>query len=264
MLTVLEKSKTFPKGVLDIDVSTSDVINIIVTRFFLVNFRICKFKDADFDEYKYLEYRCNLFMKVCYPSIISQLSESDRWYLFVSEPFIGYVKEKLGNIDERVIICDYNREAMIQKIDTYVSDNKLPCVTRIDNDDTLSLEYIQLMNKVSKKLSETNDYGFVMFPCGLQKDLVNNDCRWFMYNITHTFSVFYKLPVSKNSNLWIFSFDHTKLYENDINITTLNTTLPMWAENVSDTNQANSIKVNTVKIDQKSPVLMKIFPSLFE
>lgn len=263
MYTGLEKSKIFPKGSIDINVSTPNIINIIVTRFFLVNFRIRKFKNEDFDEYKYLEYRCNLFMKVCYPSIISQLSKTDKWYLFVSQPFIGYVKEKLGNIDEKVVICDYNKDDLIREIDSYIIDNKLPCVTRIDNDDTLSLEYIQLMNKISKKLSENNDYGFVMFPCGLQMDLINDDCRWFMYNITHTFSVFYKCPISKKSNLWIFSFDHTKLYESDINITTHNTTLPMWVENVSDTNQANSIKTNLVRVDPKSPILIKIFPSLF-
>ena len=34
MLTGLEISKTFPKETQDIDVSTSDVINIIVTSFF--------------------------------------------------------------------------------------------------------------------------------------------------------------------------------------------------------------------------------------
>ena len=264
MLTSLEISKTFPKGTQDIDVSTSDVINIIVTRFFLVTFRGHRFKDLVFDEYKYLEFRCNLFMKVCYPSIISQLSESDRWYLFVSEPFIDYVKEKLGNIDKRVIICDYNRELLLKEIDSYITDNKLPCVTRIDNDDTLSLEYVRLMNRVSKKLSETNDYGFIMFPCGLQMDLINNDCRWYTYNITHTFSVFYKFPVFKKPELWIFSFNHTKLYESNINITACNTTLPMWIENVSDTNQINSVRPNLVKIDLKSPILMKIFPSLFK
>lgn len=262
MLTKLERSNIFPHGSLDLDVSTSDVVNIIFTRFFLVNFRMGKFKE-DFDEYKYLEYRCDLFLKICYPSVIPQLSSSDKWYLFVSPQFIDFVKEKLGNIDERVIIQDFNKEKLIKEIDGYILSNKLPCITRIDNDDTLSLEYIELVDKVSKKLSEKNDYAFVMFPVGLQKNLSLNDCNLFVYNITHTFTVFYKTSLEKNLRIWLYNFEHTKLYESDINVVINNTNLPMWSENISDTNQANYyFKDTSVKVNLQSPVMNKLFPVL--
>lgn len=264
MITYLEKSNIFSQGMGDLSVTTANVINIIVTRFFVTTFRMGQFKDGNFDEYKYLKYRCELFLKVCYPSVVSQMSKNDKWYLLVSEPYVNFVKEQLGNIDERVLIGDFNKSSIIQEIDECIDNGKLPCVTRIDNDDTLSLEYLPLMNRISKKLSDTMDYAFVIFPYGLQLDLSTNDCYCFMYNVSHTFSVFYTKHLSNNASLWLYNFNHTKLFESNINITVNNTTLPMWSENLTDTNQANRQRNNLVKISTDSDVLKKIFPSLFD
>lgn len=263
MITYLEKSNIFPQGMADVSVPTVNVVNIVVTRFFVTTFRMGQFRDGNFDEYKYLKYRCELFMKVCYPSIVAQLALHDKWYLLVSEPYVSFVREQLGNIDDRVIIGDFSKANIVKEINCCLENNKLPCVTRIDNDDTLSLEYLTLLKRVSKKLSEKFDYAFVIFPCGLQFNLSTNDCYWMMYNVSHTSSIFYNKPLSDNTPLWLYNFDHTKIFESNINVFINNTTLPMWSENITDTNQANRQRENLVKVSFESDILKKLFPSLF-
>ena len=58
MITYLEKSNIFPQGMANVSVPTVNVVNIVVTRFFVTTFRMGQFKDCNFDEYKYLKYKC--------------------------------------------------------------------------------------------------------------------------------------------------------------------------------------------------------------
>lgn len=263
MISYLEKSEFFPNGNSEVkDISTENVVNIFMTRFFLVSFRFGKFKQK-FDEYKYLEDRCKLFLKVCYPSVIQNFSPSDKWYLLVSEPFINFVKEQLGQIDSRVIVCDVNKAAFSNEIKGLISSGKLPCVTRIDNDDTISADYVPLMNKVCKRLSERIDFSFVSFPFGLQLELDTNDCSVILNNTSHTITAFFNSISLPIDDLWIYDFDHTKMFEYNFSFIVANTTLPMWSENITGLNQGNSKRNLAFKINLQQSLLKVLFRSLF-
>ena len=242
MLTIIQKSPDFPKGnneIADIDVACT--VNIVVTRFFLKDFRFNRYKE-NFDEFEYLRGRCKIFMELCYPSVINQLQKEDFWYLLVSNEYIDFVRNQLGNIDNRVIIGDISKSEIYEQLKNIIGIGKLPCVTRIDNDDTLAADYIELLDKVSCKISEKFNYSFVMFPYGIQYDIRSNEIMAMMYNDTHTFSIFYKKLCSEKMPPWIFDYNHTSIFDNKFNFVICNTTLPMWSENISGTYQCKSTR----------------------
>ena len=261
VLTMLQKSPDFPKGnseVIDNDISCT--INFVVTRFFLKEFRFNRYKE-NFDEYEYLRNRCQLFLKFCYPSVISQLRENDRWYLLVSPEYIDFVKSQLVNIDSKVLVGNFSKAQIYEKLNNVIDSDMLPCVTRIDNDDTLGADYLMLLNKVVCSISKKLDYGFVIFPYGVQYDIRSNEIGIMMYNDTHTFSVFYKHLIQDGSVPWLFDYSHASMFENSLNFVMCNTTLPMWSENLSGTNQANSKRGSCLRLINEQFLLGKLFPN---
>lgn len=261
MLTILQKSPDFPKGKSDVDgIDVTCTVNLVVTRFFLKEFRFNRYKE-NFDESEYLRERCKIFKELCYPSVINQLKKDDCWYLLVSKEYIGLVSSLLGNVDSRVIIGDISKAQIYERLNSIIDSGKLPCVTRIDNDDTLGCDYIELLNKVSCRLAEKLNYSFVIFPYGVQYDIRNGDIGVMMYNDTHTFSVFYKKLSSDTIIPWIFDYSHATIFDNQFNFVICNTTLPMWSENISGTNQANSNRGSCLRLINEQVLLAKLFPN---
>lgn len=262
MLTIIQKSPDFPKGnneIIGIDVAYT--VNIVVTRFFLKDFRFNRYKES-FDEFKYLRERCKIFMELCYPSVINQLKKDDCWYLLVSKEYVDFVRSQLGNIDSRVIIDDISKSQIYEKLNNIINIGKLPCVTRIDNDDTLACDYIELLDRVSCRISEKFNYSFVIFPYGVQYDIRSGEISVMMYNDTHTFSVFYKQLSSEKMFPWIFDYSHATIFDNKFNFVICNTNLPMWSENLSGTNQANAKRSSCLQLVNKQIKLGKLFPNL--
>ena len=261
MLTILQKSPDFPKGNSEITgIDVTSTVNLVVTRFFLRNFRFNRYKDG-FDESEYLRLRCKIFKELCYPSVIHQLKKDDYWYLLVSKEYVDLVKIQLGSMDTRVIIDDTSKSQLYEKINSIINIGKLPCVTRIDNDDTLGCDYIELLNRVSCRISEKYNYSFVIFPYGVQYDIRSSEISVMMYNDTHTFSVFYKHLSSEKMFPWIFDYSHATIFDNKFNFVICNTTLPMWSENLSGTNQANSKRESGLSLIKDQFLLGKLFPN---
>lgn len=257
---MLQKSPDFPKGndeVADVDITRA--VNVVVTRFFLKEFRFNRYKDY-FDESEYLRARCEVFKEFCYPSVIKQLKTDDCWYLLVSKEFVDLVRSLLGNVDSRVIVDDTSKSNIYEKLNGIIDSGKLACVTRIDNDDTLGCDYIELLSRVACRISEKFNYGFVIFPYGVQYDIRSSEVGVMMYNDTHTFSVFYKQLNSDEKYPWIFDYSHATMFDNPFNFVICNTTLPMWSENLSGTNQANSKRGSCLRLTNEQVLLSKLFP----
>jgi len=259
---MLQKSLDFPKGNCEVaGVDITRAVNVVVTRFFMKEFRFNRYKDC-FDESEYLRTRCKIFKEYCYPSVINQLKTDDCWYLLVSEEYVELVRKFLGNVDSIVVVDDTSKSQIYKKLSNIIDSGKLPCVTRIDNDDALCCDYIELLNKVSCSLSEKLNYGFVIFPYGVQYDMISREVGVMMYNDTHTFSVFYKRLNSGETFPWILDFSHATMFDNPFNFVICNTTLPMWSENLSGTNQANGRRGSCLRLLNEQLILSKLFPSL--
>ncbi len=264
MNTILLRSPIFPNGMDDvIKVEVQHVVNIIVTRFFIKGFATNRFKN-NFDEYEYLSSRCKVFLDICYPSVIRQLKDNDRWYLFISSEFQDFVKSLLGRIDERVIIIDgLPKNAIFAEINQLIYKGFLPVVTRLDNDDTLSCEYLSLLDRVASYIYRNNIFdkgiGVVIFPFAIQYHTITHQTNVLMYNNGHTTSFIYSIHLSSDSP-WIFDINHGKIFDEKIDCILCNTSLPMWSENISDSNQCNKIIRN--RIITNGEILSKIFPDL--
>ena len=182
--------------------------------------------------------------------------------MLVSKEYVELVSRLLGNVDFRVVVDDTSKSQIYKKLNNIIDSGKLPCVTRIDNDDTLGCDYIELLNKVSCSLSEKLNYGFVIFPYGVQYDMISKEVGVMMYNDTHTFSVFYKMLNSVETFPWILDYSHATMFDNQFNFVICNTTLPMWSENLSGTNQANSKRGSCLRLINEQLLLGKLFPNL--
>ena len=262
MYTYLQKSSLFPNGNKDLStVDTQNVINIIATKFFLKNWRFGVYKQ-NFDEIAYLKERCKIFLKYCYPSVIRNLKVSDKWFLFVTDDFIEIVKNELGELDSRVIICDLSTRSFCEEINSYILNGFVPIVTRIDNDDSLSIDYQVMVGKIGKFLSLNNDYGIIIFPNGIQHCISKNETNVMIYNDTHTFSIFYNslIDLQDKKVPWIFGFPHTQMYLTNYKLFICNTSLPMWSENLNGANQYNAEVKHSLKLDNNQQILSELFP----
>ena len=83
-----------------------------------------------------------------------------------------------------------------------------------------------------------------------------------IYNDTHTLSVFYKQLSSDKTFPWILDYNHAAIFDNQFNFVICNTTLPMWSENLSGTNQANDKRVSCLRLINEQALLAKLFPTL--
>lgn len=121
----------------------------------------------------WLEERFRLFEKYCLPSIVKQTNLNFTWIILSSEQTPTKYKERLlryaqtySNIE--LGYCPYYEDVNIlyKEIgEKYVADNDFLLSTRIDNDDMLALDFVQLLQSYIRHLS---DKAIITFPRGIQ------------------------------------------------------------------------------------------------
>ncbi len=214
--------------------------SIICTRYYIHEFKCSNFIKMKLNSYnaitQYLDERNIIFKNNCYNSVLENMGKNDTWLLLVSDEFSDYVKKSLKNLDKRIKIVNINQYKNFLNYEIN-NHNSYILTTRIDNDDSLSCDYI---NTVKESISRINkDYGIIIFPYGLKYNKIFG-LSPFLDTTPHFLTMFTN---KKNiSHIDLFShINHAKIFEIDYPVFTINTSLPMWCEHIHTTNQKNSI-----------------------
>ena len=121
----------------------------------------------------WLDERFRLFERYCLPSIVGQTNQNFTWVILSSEQTPTKYKERLSQYAQtysniKLEYCPYYDDVNIlyKEIgEKHIADNNFLLSTRIDNDDMLSLDFVQTLQSHVKYIS---DKAIITFPNGIQ------------------------------------------------------------------------------------------------
>lgn len=218
--------------------------HFLITRF---NLRVDAWKDdkkgnpvlSD----RWMEKRFDLFSNYCLPSVINQVNKNFTWLLFFDTSTSEKQKEKIKELTTpysfvKVVFIDGHdmlQESCVKEIKDYLSGGeKYVLTTRLDNDDALSIYYIENIQKVAKE----NKGRFLIDPqYGYQIDVIKNPP--IVRNYHRKSSQFISLKENVDDIKTIFSRSHNG-WEGVERVVTINEKKPLWVEVVHDSNKLNT------------------------
>lgn len=217
---------------------TKRIMHIISTNYFKRNFHKSEFTKSHMQTEEqindYLEKRVDIYVKFCMPSVTIQLGERDRWLLIVSDQYKHAINNLLPALDERIIIVNeaeykqYYRLLDIQNID-YVNS------IRLDNDDAISFDYLEISSHVIDRINSKQ--GLLIFPHGLQYN-DNTGLGPCISSCPHFVSLFTDVHSLRPVDVFRAG-DHGLIYTCGYQTYSILTDMPMWVENIHDSNQMN-------------------------
>jgi len=110
------------------------------------NFVLQKYKNKIFNTER-LEYKFKSFEFVTLPSVINQTNKNYLWYIYYSEYLPPNFRERLLNITKKYnqIICKPIKS--FKYFNKIILKNNKYCTIRLDDDDGLSKNFVQSLNK---------------------------------------------------------------------------------------------------------------------
>ncbi|MFC4652862.1 glycosyltransferase [Lactococcus nasutitermitis] len=220
----------------------ANINHYIITRFNItlrdqmLNNQVDKI-DVNTDE-KYLQYRFSLFEEYTIPSIKNQSNKNFDWIVLFSDKTpqkfknkIQYIQAELPNF--RPIFLKSTDELEIILEDIFKQERTGTLVTsRLDNDDALSLNYIQLIQNNIENNGKTE---LLVFPNGIQFDLKKRVMTRYYFPNNH----FSTLICDQNNKLeTILGYNHMEIV-NHFEVRFLSEEIPMWLELVHGGNILN-------------------------
>lgn len=187
----------------------------------------------------WLDERFRLFEAYCLPSIVGQTCQHFDWVIFVSDQTPEVYLQRLqqltlayGNI--HIELCPYyqNFNDLYKSMgEKYIGENDFLLSTRIDNDDMLAANYVEILhNHIS---TSTPCPVIITFTRGIQWFEQNNIAFAVEYNKNHFLNFWEKKPTIQTS----LGADHTLIHTKDL----LALDEPdMWCEIVHSSNLCNS------------------------
>ena len=190
--------------------------HFLVTRF---NVRSHWFKDRSRNfqhrdipriDKQWLPDRFQLFDKFCYPSVKSQINQNFTWLVFFDHETPREFRELVDRYSNwscfQAVYTDLWDDATCWKhIESRLdSSTDFVITSRLDNDDAIAKNYIELVQRQFNKQS----LEFITFTRGYQ--LSHGSLHLIKWRRNH----FESLIVERAKKLTLFRFDHNKIYEN--------------------------------------------------
>ena len=208
---------------------------------------LTRFNVRESEQYKlaldkqWLEYRFSLFDKYCFPSVQKQTNTDFKWILLFDKSTPECYKNLESKYQKQV---DF--ELHFEYIDGWYDDKNLPSIlykyinpdsshivtSRIDNDDAISLNY---MEEVKKRIEFNENSTFISFENGLQYF----SAKSLLYKVKYKQNHFITLvePLGKPF-FSVLNYNHTTA-DKAGDFIVYNTTCPMWKEIVHGGNLLN-------------------------
>jgi hypothetical protein len=141
--------------------------HFLITRFNVkVNYDSAR-KGIDMD---WLSHRFDLFEKFCYPSVYAQTNSNFQWIVYFDSETPEVFKEKIHKFQDWkaflpiYISTEFSDQINCKIIASFIrEDTKYLITTRMDNDDAISSNFIQLI----QENFEGQEFEFLSFPNGL-------------------------------------------------------------------------------------------------
>jgi hypothetical protein len=189
---------------------------------------------------EWLEKRFKLFDEICYPSIYAQSNQDFTWLIFfdINTPdyFLNKIEAYSGwkNLIPIYIDCEFSDRKFPNSLRTVISSSvkngsKYLITTRLDNDDAVSKDYIEAVQKNFKGQQLEG----ITFPLGYQ--MFEEKLYLYLSTGNHFISLIEKYDT--NTFKTVFCSQHSKLYR----VAPIKKVIrqPSWLEVVHGGNIAN-------------------------
>jgi len=202
---------------------------------------------TDTSIHQYLKDRTKLFLKICYPSIHKQMQDIPcDWYLLIDDSYQEFIADLLspsGAINNVKMLS--NIGIILETINaSYESpdDSHIYLTTRVDNDDALASDFLQISSRISATLAAAGvKHGLITFPHGIQYNLLSGG-NTYLFNNNHFLNSFHTQKITNIAKTpHAIAFNHSNFFTcGELSKKFIvNTNLPMWLEYIHDTNQIN-------------------------
>jgi len=218
-----------------------DFVHVIITHFNLDYSKT--FKTVPLGQYKnpeWLKERFYLFENFCLPSMLSQTDKNFIWlctfHKETPEPFLSKIKEYHEKCPQMEVIFydEYSkyRQNIVNIIKDKVEQKSYLVTTRLDNDDSFAIDYIE---NIHKHLYQTKKGYFIDFIYGYIYDTQNKEVHY---------QKFRRNPFSSRVEKWEFA-KTVRMCAHDIinkygDVHVVNSK-PMWIQNIHGGNVLNQV-----------------------
>jgi hypothetical protein len=208
-------------------------------------------------ENTWLTHRFELFQKFCFPSVASQLDQDFSWLVLFDEKTPHIYKRLINTYTQYKnfipLFCESYEETMpnvSKKMKEIAPNVDLFISTRLDNDDALSVRYIQTLRKIVCSYKK-NESLYINFFNGLQyKDGI-------FYDFKDKTNAFVSLVEKNPSPKTVFWVDHPAIYS-VASVMQIDAP-PLWLQVLHDFNVYNYIRGPVTKVSD----IKKIFACNF-
>lgn len=190
----------------------------------------------------YLTERFRLFQTYTVPSIQNQTSRNFKWVVLFSKRTPDIFKRQIDAIqnDFPQFIPVYldSDENITVKLEPFVFQRgNVNISTRVDNDDSLSLNYVERVQKLYSELNKEEKY-VLIFDDGYQFDEKTKYCNKYHFVTNHFSSLI--IPSNNLEYDHILRYSHMEI-EQSMKVIHIGSEFPMWLEVVHATNVSNRI-----------------------
>ena len=227
--------------------------HFLITRFNLSLQFGCEFRDPDenptlkiLDE-DYLEKRFEIFEKYTLKSISEQTVQDFTWIILfhkrTPDKFLKRILDLKKIYDFEDLYLDENELFYFSQ---YCAERGISSdfyiTSRIENDDMIDKDYMKLIHDYA---DENLQECFISFVNGAKLDLMSDK----MYSIAWRSNHFITLVNSSNDTT-VFDYIHSKITQEDVELVSIRTEVPMWIELIHETNIFNRITPRDKLIDK--------------
>lgn len=201
-------------------------------------------------EFTWLSIRFELFKKYCFPTLQAQKNQDFTWLVLFDEQtppmFQKLIKTFAQYQNFTPVYCgDYDTiiPAVIEQMHTIAPDAEWFLTTRLDNDDALSVRFVECLQGIAKSLGPENmqpsDTLYINFPNGLQ--LFEGE----FYNFRDVTNAFVSLLEKRDNPHTVFWVDHPAIY--DVAPVIQAETQALWLQILHDINVYNYLRGDKVE-----------------
>lgn len=193
-------------------------------------------------DFNYLEYRFNIFEKFTLRSMLNQTNQFFDWYCFFHKDTPDCFKLKIENYkknmdnffpvflgeDETNNLSNVCKNILLELDDDHI------ITTRIDNDDMIRNDFVE----ITQKQSSSNGNFFISFPYGIQY-VLNEKIALKQFHVCNHWLSFNS---TGRDLVHVLMFNHSLIYNKGYKILQLNKNEYMYVEVIHDANHSNTIK----------------------
>lgn len=198
----------------------------------------------------WLSIRFELFQKYCFPTLQAQTNQDFTWLvLFDEKTPAQFLKLIKGFAQYKNLIPVYCGEyetilpTVVRQMQTIAPDAEWFVTTRLDNDDALSIGFVQCLHEIvqsqGSERMKPSDTLYINFPNGLQ--LFEGD----FYSFRDVTNAFVSLVERSDDPHTVFWVDHPAIH--DVAPVVQAETQPLWLQNLHDINVYNYLRGEKVQ-----------------